>query len=1188
MLVLPIRRVKYPTAWQWISLGIVLAFLAIPAAAQWSGERYITVIDPELDLASMLVDHLPEWVSHVEAPLVELAPRLVSGQGEHSNNHTLVKIHTEYGIPEVQFLAYPTYITGGVQVRTGSLFPPEVQIVATPLASVATNEIRLFNAAGNHIASIEAESPLTPPFAVTVGNFLPQYDGEELAVVTRYPGNELPVLHFYRGTGHRVGNLELPGGVSVNAELAIESVKTVSRDLVLLTRIDLGNAWLLGSSSGEVIELPTTGLPEGFTAYASAFIDDLFAAGAPESILSTLWTVDQEAQVHAQDAGWRENRFWIHPHAARSGDMPIYTFDGDTNGWNLTSTSLNRGVLGGWLLLQPHDALPFDPYIYGPIENYNGDTLREFAMSLTVSGAPAGEFLCRVFWFKEGGHNTVPFNLSNGTHVIRRNLHSDRTNESITHSGTIQRIRLDIPDAPGHNYETYKDLRVEIDWIAVTNDPDFVPEATEEKWGEYVRPALFRHIRTDTQSPAYYPDPDYDNEDFEYWAGGDFLEFIERSQSDYALALPSVWEPTTSHRQFDSFSTWRAVIDPDTGLPKYAGLTRLNNTTGYEEVGNQFEMMSWAPDIPALERLLVWPLRRYLHALAEKFRSEEAGMPEHFIALEPNHEFEINVRDDNTIGDYNPAMIWAFREHLLRLYGSLDNINARFQTPFNNLGAFDAPRNQGRGAWDNYHTTNPFFLAWVDHARRVINYRIAQGHREALLAGFPPEFIKTHQIPANYAVGAAEVNGRITPVDWAMSAGTSFGGTRYGVWYNRTHNWIQGAFSSGHTNIVIGEYHPLTTNFNNARNQIEYLYNNGVQFIHHMTWYGDHSPNPEALTWDIRAREAFQDFAQIDSPRPGTTGGIGDIRPVHTPDGRRYNIVQIGRGPERNGLLKSVNQDGSWEGSVYAVPFHSRVIIDSLAEDMEQTLGMQETVLGPVTNLMNGDQIEVQFFARSNDLNAHASITVLHNGAELTAQQHSFSIGSEWRHYRYVLRIQNPMEGVSIVLNSGVRGSASQNTQTIQMQEFTVLAQRVQVTRYEYGINSGTPHRGGVTFDLLSSSYLPLETMANPFPDVPTPTHHSADVNTDGRINLSELLRVVQLHNAMGYHCDETTEDGFAPGLGDQDSCLPHTSDYAPQDWQIQTFNLLRLIQFYNAGAYYVCSENTPATEDGYCLGVAP
>ncbi len=97
---------------------------------------------------------------------------------------------------------------------------------------------------------------------------------------------------------------------------------------------------------------------------------------------------------------------------------------------------------------------------------------------------------------------------------------------------------------------------------------------------------------------------------------------------------------------------------------------------------------------------------------------------------------------------------------------------------------------------------------------------------------------------------------------------------------------------------------------------------------------------------------------------------------------------------------------------------------------------------------------------------------------------------------------------------------------------------------------------------------------------------HSADPNGDGQINLTELLRVIQFYNSGGFHCEEGTEDGYAPGPGDQ-TCAPHSSDYAPSgpDWRIVLTELLRIIQFYNSGGYHPCPDE--GTEDGFCPGPA-
>jgi len=92
---------------------------------------------------------------------------------------------------------------------------------------------------------------------------------------------------------------------------------------------------------------------------------------------------------------------------------------------------------------------------------------------------------------------------------------------------------------------------------------------------------------------------------------------------------------------------------------------------------------------------------------------------------------------------------------------------------------------------------------------------------------------------------------------------------------------------------------------------------------------------------------------------------------------------------------------------------------------------------------------------------------------------------------------------------------------------------------------------------------------------------HSADTNQNGMISLGELLRLIQFFNSDGFHCDASTEDGYAPDGGVR-TCLPHDSDYNPQDWRVQLTELLRLIQFFNSLGYSACPEGT--TEDGFCV----
>jgi hypothetical protein len=87
---------------------------------------------------------------------------------------------------------------------------------------------------------------------------------------------------------------------------------------------------------------------------------------------------------------------------------------------------------------------------------------------------------------------------------------------------------------------------------------------------------------------------------------------------------------------------------------------------------------------------------------------------------------------------------------------------------------------------------------------------------------------------------------------------------------------------------------------------------------------------------------------------------------------------------------------------------------------------------------------------------------------------------------------------------------------------------------------------------------------------------HSADSNGDWLISREELWRVISYYQ-QGYHCDSASIDGFAPGEGPRD-CSPHDSDFMEQDWKISLSELLRLIQLHNARGY----QPDPLSEDGF------
>jgi hypothetical protein len=93
---------------------------------------------------------------------------------------------------------------------------------------------------------------------------------------------------------------------------------------------------------------------------------------------------------------------------------------------------------------------------------------------------------------------------------------------------------------------------------------------------------------------------------------------------------------------------------------------------------------------------------------------------------------------------------------------------------------------------------------------------------------------------------------------------------------------------------------------------------------------------------------------------------------------------------------------------------------------------------------------------------------------------------------------------------------------------------------------------------------------------------HGSDQDQDQRIGMQDLLRVVQLYNMQGYHCDDASEDGFAGGAGDT-ACMRHSADFGGAEFKIDLTEVLRQVQIFNydGGTYHPCF----GSEDGFCPG---
>jgi len=140
--------------------------------------------------------------------------------------------------------------------------------------------------------------------------------------------------------------------------------------------------------------------------------------------------------------------------------------------------------------------------------------------------------------------------------------------------------------------------------------------------------------------------------------------------------------------------------------------------------------------------------------------------------------------------------------------------------------------------------------------------------------------------------------------------------------------------------------------------------------------------------------------------------------------------------------------------------------------------------------------------------------------------------------------------------------------------------------RFSYGTLTGLPSVVGLSAgqgalsDFVSTDLSALGACGDD-----TERYHSADTDQDATISLQETLRVVQFFNLKAYHCDDTTDDGYAPGAG-AETCTPHDSDYNPQDWTTSMSEVLRLVQLYNSAGYRY--DAAAGTEDGFVLLSAP
>ena len=583
---------------------------------------------------------------------------------------------------------------------------------------------------------------------------------------------------------------------------------------------------------------------------------------------------------------------------------------------------------------------------------------------------------------------------------------------------------------------------------------------------EYIKKGTFWHIRVEYPSPVMnkiqngktYALRSSGIDQFTIGPGGDVQA---RFRTQY-----NMWEPCSTHRWGKTAQMGYLInyVDPDNGAYAYATLTKTGERNDYLELGSSFYNATYAPNIEGLDKLNFWTRRTYLNSLAKLYRQA----PEFTVAVSPVHEHEIDS-GAKSVGDYNPKMISGFAQYLKDLYGTIENVNEKYKTSFASFDELDAPRGTKRGDWDKYSSKrvkNEYFSEWSLYNRYIVSRHVIMAYREAILAGFPPELIKAHQIPEGDAVAGllGEADTRLSPVDTVIADGTGYGGTRYGVWYRDKNSFFSLAVRSGQHTITLGEYSAMSTDAEEAFKQLKYMFDNGITFTHVMPWAGN---VPSGDVMDKNEQYAIDKLQGLNEPKSASSGGTGDVR-AYVDGDTAYNIVEIGSKPESAGLLKSIKADGSFEGTVYLQPFHAFVGAVDIASDVKangdgklsyEMKGRVDAKGKELKGFNYNDTAELRITAKptSSTRSGYITVKVSHEGYDIPVAEYKFRVNGDEREYRYVFKNQVYLADCTVTVEY----------ERVDITDLDVTMMYEMTARKYFSEINPKAHEGGVSFDLL-------------------------------------------------------------------------------------------------------------------------
>ncbi len=265
------------------------------AATHSLGDTHIAVVGKELDLATQLRES-----ADALDPAASLPPALVVGEGPSEKNHTIVRILNRHHICEVQFLAYPPDVTGGVHVCTGAI-GGEMRIVTAPISDPSVRELRVFSRHGNWIRSIDVPDEIAPPFVIAVGDSMADEPGDEIAVASvSVDGDSVRIL-VLSGDGERLGRIDVAQPERVAGAVALSG----AGDSII--------AYVSGRSHYHIVRLDPrevdmieAGLSDDCTGVYAATTGHVASVSEPQ--FSHVDRIDQGDRLNV---GERENLLWV-------------------------------------------------------------------------------------------------------------------------------------------------------------------------------------------------------------------------------------------------------------------------------------------------------------------------------------------------------------------------------------------------------------------------------------------------------------------------------------------------------------------------------------------------------------------------------------------------------------------------------------------------------------------------------------------------------------------------------------------------------------------------------------------------------------------------------------------------------------------------------------------------------------